>query len=153
MTDKTDQKDCRGAPRADFGVSSTVTLVVARRMAINVRQFGETRETTQCRAHLPRRNALDLHQGALREGLDGDGAAGREGSGEELGVDFVHGGEVGHVGQEDGGLDHVLEAQAGRFENGARIGEALPGLDLDAAFGEGAGGRVDGQLPGNENDA
>ena len=89
-------------------------------------------------------NALNLHQGAFRERLDRDGAAGREGGGEELGVDFVHGGEIGHVGQEDGGLDDVLEAQAGLFEDGPRIGEALPGLDLDATFREGAGGRVDG---------
>ncbi len=102
---------------------------------------------------LPRRDALDLHQGAFRERLDGDGAAGREGGGEELGVHLVHGGEVGHVGQENRGLHHVGKAQSRRFEDGAGVGEALPGLDLHVTFREGAGGRVDGQLPGNENEA
>ncbi len=38
--------------------------------------------------------AFDFYQGGFGEGFDGYGAAGGEGFCEELGIDFVHGGEV-----------------------------------------------------------
>ena len=103
--------------------------------------------------NLPGGDALDFNEGASREGLDGEGAAGRERSGEELGVDLVHGGEIAHVGKEYRRLDDARKAEAGRFEDGPRVEQGLAGLLLDAALREGTRGGIDGELTGNENEA
>lgn len=42
-----------------------------------------------------------------------------------LGVDFVHFGKVGHVGEEDVDLDDLVDVRAGRLENGAKVLDAL----------------------------
>lgn len=54
-------------------------------------------------------DALDLDEGGFREGLDGEGAAGRVWSLEELGIDGVHCGEIVHIGKEDGGLQDFVK--------------------------------------------
>ena len=97
-------------------------------------------------------DALDFDEGVFGEGFDGHGAAGGEGFGKVLGVDFVHRGEVAHVGEEDGGLHDVGEAEAGGFEDGGGIFDGLFRLLLDAAFGEGAGGGIDGELTRDEDE-
>src|SRR6202046_1177428 len=60
-------------------------------------------------------DALDFYEGVLGEAGDLDGGAGGRGDafgGEVLGVEGVHSGEVGHVFEEDGGLDDVGEVEA-----------------------------------------
>ena len=57
-------------------------------------------------------NGLNLAQGALGQILHRHAGAGGLG-GEVLGVHLVEGGEVGDIGQEAGGLDHLVEAGTG----------------------------------------
>ena len=95
---------------------------------------------------------FDLNEGALRQVLNSEGAAGGVGCGKELGIDLVHGTEVGDLAQEDGGLNDVAQVQTLTLEDGAGIEQALIGLFLDASLGEGASGGVDGQLARDENE-
>ena len=37
----------------------------------------------------------------------------------------IHGGKVGHIGQEDANPDHVLQARSGLFKDGREVLEAL----------------------------
>ena len=96
------------------------------------------------------RNRLDLAQDVLGQGLDGAAAPGRL-AGEVLGVDLVEGGEVGHVGDEAGGLDDLGQVGAGGGQDGGHIAAALLGLGGDA-LGDIAGGRIHGDLAGAENE-
>src|SRR5699024_2683786 len=66
---------------------------------------------------------------------------------------LVHGGEVVHVLEEHGGLDHVLQGQPGGGQDSLDVQQGLAGLAGDAALGEGAGGRVHGELAGGDDDA
>jgi hypothetical protein len=50
-----------------------------------------------------------------------------------LGVEGVHGGEVGHVFEEDGGFDDVGEVEAGGGEDSLEVFEDAGGLGFDAA--------------------
>lgn len=102
---------------------------------------------------LPGGDGLDLHQGVLGQPGHLYGAAGRGIAGEEGGVDLVHGGEVVHVLEEHGGLDHVLQGQPGGGQDSLDVQQGLAGLAGDAALGEGAGGRVHGELAGGDDDA
>ena len=95
---------------------------------------------------------FDLNEGALGQVLDGEGAASGVGCGEELGIDLVHGTEVGDLAQEDGSLNDVAQVEALALEDGAGIEQALIGLFLDASLRESAGGGVDGQLARDENE-
>lgn len=91
---------------------------------------------------------FDFYQHAFGKLAHGYGRTGGVGRGEHAGIHFVHRAEVGHVGQEHGGLHHVVDCEAGSFENGAHIGERLLCLGFDA-FGNLAGGRIDGYLAGS----
>lgn len=95
---------------------------------------------------------FDFYQGALGEVLDGECAACRVGCGEVLGVNLVHGAEVGDVTEENGGLYHVLEIESLTLEDGTGVLEALVSLLLYASLGECAGLRDDGQLARYENE-
>ena len=99
-------------------------------------------------------DGLDLHQCAAGQSahLHG-GAGGILPLGEELGVYRVHGGEVAHVLQEHGGLDHVVHGEAGGLQNGLHIGQHLTGLLGDAAGHELTGGGVKGHLTGGDKEA
>lgn len=71
-------------------------------------------------------SALDLDVGS--QGQLGDGNAGPARLGllvEDLVVDLVDGGEVGHVGQEDIDLDAVVDAASGGLEDGTEVSEGL----------------------------
>ena len=94
-------------------------------------------------------DGLHLAQNALGQFLHSHAAAGGLGS-EELGIGLVEGGEVAHVRQEAGGLDHVFKAHTGSGQNGAHVLAALLRLSGDA-LGDGAGGGVHGDLAGREN--
>ena len=96
-------------------------------------------------------DAFDFDEGVFREAgyLDG-GTGGWHVAfwGEVAGVDLVHGGEVVHVLEEDGGLENVGEREVDGVEDGAEVFADALGLLGDAAFDEVAGGGVDGDLAG-----
>ena len=52
--------------------------------------------------------SFDLHLGAFGQLMDGNARASWEIIGEELGVCFVHGREIGHVSEEDSCLDGIV---------------------------------------------
>lgn len=81
-------------------------------------------------------DGFHLAQNALGQFLHSHSAAGGLG-GEELGIGLVEGGEVAHVRQEAGGLDHVFKAYTGGGQDGAHVLAALLGLGGDA-LGDGA---------------
>lgn len=93
---------------------------------------------------------IDLAEHALGQVFYGHAAAGGLG-GEILGVHLVESGKVGDVGQEAGGLDHLVEAHAGSFEDSAHIAAALVSLCGDA-LGDCAGGGVYRDLAGGEDE-
>ena len=84
---------------------------------------------------------LDLDQTASRKGGNLEGAARGERGLELRGVDLVHGGEVGDVGQVDRGLDDIGKGGAGSGQQGLDVGEGLLGLGLDAL------GQLAGSMP------
>ena len=97
---------------------------------------------------------VDLHQLAPGQSAHFHGAAGGVlALGEELGIHRVHGGEVAHVLQEHGGLDHIVHGQAGGLHNGLDVAEHLAGLLLDAAGNELAGLGVKGYLAAGDQEA
>ncbi len=71
---------------------------------------------------------LDLDQTASRKGGNLEGAARGERGLKLGGVDLVHGGEVGNVGQVDRGLDDIGKGSAGSGQQGLDVGEGLLGL-------------------------
>ena len=71
-------------------------------------------------------DTLDLNQCVLGQACDLESGTGGEGSGEELCVHSVHGGEVSDVGKQYGGLDHVGHLGAG----GSRYTDAKLTLPL-----------------------
>ena len=99
-------------------------------------------------SRLPDRDSFDFHQGVLGQAGHLYGAAGGGLAGEEGSVDLVHGGEVVHILEEYGGLDDILHPPAGLGQDGLDVFQGLAGLAGDAALGERAGGYVDGQLSG-----
>ena len=53
---------------------------------------------------------------------------------QQLTVDSVDSAEIGNVGQQDRGLDHILVVGASCLEDGAHVFERLLCLPLSAAF-------------------
>ena len=94
-------------------------------------------------------NGFDLAQNAFGQFLHRAAASGRL-SGEIFGIDRIECGEIRHVGDEAGGLDHLFRGGASGFQKGADIAAALLGLGGDA-FGDGTGGRIHGDLTGAVN--
>ena len=77
-------------------------------------------------------NGLNLAQGALGQILHRHAGAGGLG-GEVLGVHLVEGGKVGDIGQEAGGLDDLVVAGTGGFQDRTHVLAALLGLGGDAS--------------------
>ncbi len=101
-------------------------------------------------------DALDLDEGILGKGGDLDGGAGRRYDafgGEETGVEDVHGGEVGHVLEEDGGFDDVGDVQVSSGEDGSEVFKDAGGLGGDSARDELAAGRIKCDLAGGVEDS
>ena len=71
-------------------------------------------------------NDLDLDQTASRKGGNLEGAARGERGLKLGGVDLVHGGEVGDVGQVDRGLDDIGKGSAGSGQQAWIPGEYGP---------------------------
>jgi len=97
-------------------------------------------------------NEFDFYQGSLGQVLDGECASGGVGSGEVLGIDLIHGAEVGDVAQEHGGLDHVVQVQSLALQDGTGILEALVSLLLYTPLGECPSLGDNGQLARNEHE-
>ena len=89
---------------------------------------------------------FDFDEGTLGQVLDCEGAAGRVGGGEELGIYLVHRAEIGDLAQEHGGLDHIVQVKAFALQDGTRVKQALTRLLLYASLGECPGLGDDGQL-------
>ena len=94
-------------------------------------------------------HAFDLDQCVLGQAGCLKCGTGGIGSGEEFGIDRIHGGEVGNVGKQYGGLDHVAHIGTGCSQNGFDVGQTLAGLGGDIITCESAGGGINGQLAGN----
>ena len=88
---------------------------------------------------------------ALGQCFHGHGAPGRERFGEERCIYGVHRREIAHIGQEDRRFHDIGQFQAGRPQDGLRVQERLARLLGDTPLRECPGGRVDGQLPRNED--
>ena len=94
-------------------------------------------------------DALDFYQSILGQACSLKCSAGRIGSGEELGVNSVHGGKVSNVSQQHGGLDHVAHVSTGFRQNGFDVGQALTGLGGDVVACKSTGGGINGNLTGD----
>ena len=95
---------------------------------------------------------FNLYECTLGQVLNGKSAAGRERSREELGVNLVHGAEVGDVTEEYSRLDHIFQVKSLALKDGASVEQTLAGLFLDSSLGEGSGLGDDGQLARNKDD-
>lgn len=92
------------------------------------------------------RHDLYLHVRAFGQGRNLHRGTRREIAGEILGVNFVHPGEVGEVGQEHGGLHHVGEREFLVVEDGLHVFEHALGLGFDVAGDEAAVSRIERDL-------
>ena len=72
---------------------------------------------------------------------------------EVFGIGLVEGTEVGDVGEEAGGLDHVRLTVTGVGQQSVNVLEDLGGLRLDLGGGQGAIRRVDGHHTGKVEEA
>ena len=95
------------------------------------------------------RHTFNFDACAFRQRLHRHGGASGEGSGEEIGIDFVHAGKIVHVGEENGGFDDVSHAESDAFKNVLNVEERLAGEVANVALGELSGGGVNGKLPGD----
>ena len=95
-------------------------------------------------------DGVDLDQGALGQGGRLERDPGRLVVAEELGVDFVHVGEICHVLQKDGATHHMGAFHFCLVKNGVNILEALHCLFLDTTRNERTSGRIDRDLSGDE---
>ena len=76
-------------------------------------------------------DGLDLTQNALRQSLHSYAASGGLGS-EVLCVNLVECGEIAHVSQEAGGLEHLVVAAAHSLQDRAYVLAALLSLSSDS---------------------
>lgn len=87
-------------------------------------------------------NALHLDGDTLWQLLSGDAASGwLDLSGEPLGVDGVHSGEVSHIGKEDRGLDDLGHVGSSSLQHQAHVlqhlflhGSSGPALSFDESY-------------------
>src|SRR5258708_31515112 len=98
-------------------------------------------------------DGLDLDPRALWEGSDADRRARRWRIRHEPPIDRVDRGEIGHVDEEDRGLEHVSPDAAGGVQHGRQAGHHSLRFGLDTAFDELAGRWVQGRLTGREEQA
>ena len=91
-------------------------------------------------------NNVDFDEHVLGEAGDLDGGAGGRGVGEVAAVDLIHGGEVGHVLEEDGGFDDLSERAAGGLEDCGEVLQDAFGLDSDVARNDLLGSGIEGDL-------
>ena len=93
-------------------------------------------------------NCLNLHQRVLRQSRDLNSAARRRILRKESGVHLVHGREVVHIAEKNGGLDDIFHRKSRLRQNSLNIGQGLMGLLCDTPRSEATSRGVYGQLPG-----
>ncbi len=92
-------------------------------------------------------DGVDFDEHVFGKADDLYGGAGWRGFRERFGVDCVHGGEVVHVFEEDGGFYDVAEIRAASRQDGFQIFQHLPGLRFNPVRNR-AGGWMERDLPG-----
>jgi len=100
-----------------------------------------------------RGDGLDLDSRAARQRGDRDSRSGGPVVAEDLGVDLVHQGEVGHVHQEDRGLHDGGEVGAAGAEDGPQILQHPQRLLRDAAVHQLPALGIESHLPRSEEKA
>lgn len=91
----------------------------------------------------------DLDIDKLGQSRDGHSFPGREFIGKIFSVDLIHIAKSVHVGDEDGGLYHVVESETGFLQNVLEVLHYLVGLFLYIPVLELAGAGIQADLPGN----
>ena len=123
------------------------------RWLLPVHNFGQLFQylniSMSIRSPLLHRNHADLDVDGFGQGRYLNGFSCREIAGKVLAINFVDLAELVHVGDEDGGLDHVVEAHAGFSQDGFQVLHHLVGFVLDVAVFQVAGLRVNANLPGD----
>src|SRR5918992_4146488 len=99
-----------------------------------------------------RRDALDLDQRTAWDGLYRDRGARRVRLWHAGRVHLVDRVEVGHVGEIDRRLQHGIEARTGGAKDGVEVLEDALCLGRGVARHQLAGGRIDTDLPGGEDE-
>src|ERR1035441_8224414 len=97
------------------------------------------------------RNHVNFNQNILRKPGDFDGGARRGRLLEVAAVDFVHGGEICHVLEEDGAAQNLLQAAARGLQNGGEVLEHAVGLRAYIAGDDLRGGGIDRDLSGSKD--
>src|SRR5260370_20000301 len=68
-------------------------------------------------------------------------------------IDFVHGGEISHVLEEDGAAQNLLQGTAGGLQNRGEVLQHTVGLRTYVAGDDLLGGGIDGDLSGSKDQA
>src|ERR1700674_338150 len=99
------------------------------------------------------RNHINFNQGIFRKPRYFDGGACRGRLLEVAAVDFVHGGEISHVFEEDCAAQNFLKATPRGLQNGSEVFEHAVGLRAHIAADDLRGGGIDGDLSGSKDQA
>jgi len=94
---------------------------------------------------------IDLHRGVARQTRDLNGGAGRRVFTKKPGINLVHAPEFPQIPKVHGGLQNFSKVRAARFQNRGQVLEYAFGLGGDVTGDELAGGGVQGNLSGDEN--
>ena len=107
-------------------------------MRLSVTRRGEPRAigNQPTTGQLRQSDDVDLHQHVLGQAGDLDGRTRGRIGGEVAAVNFVHGGEVVHALQKDGGLDHLRQRAAGGGQNACDVLQDALGLRGDVSGDE-----------------
>lgn len=116
-----------------------------------IRERKSRRDKRTCCA-LGEGDHVDFDAEVTRESGYLDGGAGRRVAGEIAGVDFVHGGKIIHVLEEDAEANGAVERGAGGFDDGFEILEDALGLLSSIAIESFAGGGIEGGLARDEDE-
>src|SRR4051812_26503126 len=120
---------------------------ISRKKPLNREAFVFAREA------LRQRDNVNLNQHILRKTRHFDRRPGRGRRGEELAIHRVHRREVVHVFEEDAALYYLLHAGARRFQDGRQVLHDSLRLLGNTAGHDLTRGRIDGHLPGNEDES
>src|SRR5260370_7805651 len=99
------------------------------------------------------RNHINFNQDVFRKPGHFDGGARWRLLLEVAAVDFVHGGEISHVFEEDGAAQNFIQATARGLQNGREVLEHAVGLRAHITGDDLRGGGIDGDLSGSKDQA
>jgi len=110
-------------------------------------QTGDWRLATRDFKHC---DSVDFDARVSRQARCLDRRSGRVGFDEKRPIDVVHRREIVHVGKKHRRAHYIRVRQSAAFEERADVFQDALGLGLDVAVDHVAGGRVERNLPGNE---